>query len=193
MKLLREFADVKIVKEDTGGQSTYNIKGIFMQAERENRNGRIYPVRVLKNQVDKYQDMIREKRSLGELGHPENPSLNLERVSHLITNLKMEGTNVVGVAKVLDTPYGKITKNLLDEGVKLGVSSRGLGSLQEKNGKRYVGDDFQLSTVDIVHEPSAHEAFVEAMIEGTDWVMDQKGNWVPAYREQALKKVASTT
>jgi hypothetical protein len=191
MKLIREYveSDIELVEDiSPTGSKNYFINGIFMQSEAENKNRRIYPRHVLEKQVSTYQKTINEKRSIGELGHPDSPNLNLERASHLITSLKMEGTNVIGKAKILDTPYGKITKNLLDEGVKLGVSSRGLGSIQERGGKHYVGEDFNLTTVDIVHEPSAHEAFVEGIMEGANWVYSAQG-WVPEYAERYAKPV----
>ena len=175
MKLITETThDVELLKENIEGKpSNYYISGIFMQAEQKNRNGRIYPNKVLMNEVKKYnKDFVVGNRALGELGHPEGPSVNLERVSHIITELYESGNDVVGKAKVMDTPYGKIVKNLLDEGAKLGVSTRGMGSLTEKNGTKYVGDDFMLAAVDIVADPSAPSAFVDGIMEGKEWVWD---------------------
>ena len=175
MKLITETThDVELLKENIEGKpSNYYISGIFMQAEQKNRNGRIYPNEILMNEVKKYnKDFVNGNRALGELGHPEGPSVNLERVSHIITELYESGNDVVGKAKVMDTPYGKIVKNLLDEGAKLGVSTRGMGSLTEKNGTKYVGDDFMLAAVDIVADPSAPSAFVDGIMEGKEWVWD---------------------
>ena len=175
MKLITETThDVELLKENIEGKpSNYYISGIFMQAEQKNRNGRIYPNEILMNEVKKYnKDFVNGNRALGELGHPEGPSVNLERVSHIITELYESGNDVVGKAKIMDTPYGKIVKNLLDEGAKLGVSTRGMGSLTEKNGTKYVGDDFMLAAVDIVADPSAPSAFVDGIMEGKEWVWD---------------------
>ena len=157
-------------KED--GKKNYAIKGIFMQADVKNRNGRVYPMEVLEREVAKYnKKFINEKRAFGELGHPDGPTVNLERVSHMITSLKPEGKNFIGEAKIMSTPMGEIVKNLMDEGAKLGVSSRGMGSLVQKNGANYVRDDFYLATAaDIVADPSAPNAFVEGIMEGKEWV-----------------------
>ena len=157
MRLIKEVTQELeyLVEDSESGRKGTFIQGIFMQAEQKNRNGRMYPARVMEKEVRRYQDLISEKRSLGELGHPENPSINLDKVSHLISDLRMEGNNMIGRAKILDTPMGKIAKNFIEEGVCLGVSSRGLGSLVEKNGIMEVQDDFYLATVDIVADPSA--------------------------------------
>ena len=175
MKLITETTDnIKFVKEDVAsGPSNYFIEGIFMQAETKNRNGRVYPSKILFNEVTNYNtNYINENRALGELGHPETPSVNLDRVSHLIKELRVSGNNVVGRAKLMETPMGKIAKNLLDEGAKLGVSSRGMGSLDERGGVSFVGEDFMLSAIDIVADPSAPDAFVNGIMEGKEWVWD---------------------
>ena len=175
MLLITEVNDnVNLVTEEVNGEKQYHIDGIFMQAEQKNRNGRVYPSKVLMNEVKKYNnDYVRSKRAMGELGHPDGPQLNLERVSHLIKELRIDGNDVYGKAKILDTPYGKIVKNLISEGVKIGVSSRGMGSLkQNSSGVNEVQDDFSLSAVDIVADPSAPDAFVEGIMEGKEWVWE---------------------
>ena len=161
-----------ICEEKENGKKDYKIKGIFMQADVKNRNGRVYPMEVLEREVAKYnKKFINEKRAFGELGHPDGPTVNLERVSHMITSLKPEGKNFIGEAKIMSTPMGEIVKNLMDEGAKLGVSSRGMGSLQSRGGTNYVKDDFYLATAaDIVADPSAPNAFVEGIMEGKEWV-----------------------
>ena len=155
-------------KED--GSKSYKIKGIFMQADIKNRNGRVYPMEVLNKEVKRYnKEYIGEKRAFGELGHPDGPTVNLERASHMITALYPDGKNYIGEAKILGTPMGNIVKNLMDEGAKLGVSSRGMGSLDQKNGANYVRNDFYLATAaDIVADPSAPNAFVEGIMEGKE-------------------------
>tara|TARA_B100001057_G_scaffold400439_1_gene411618 strand:+ start:1113 stop:1757 length:645 start_codon:yes stop_codon:yes gene_type:complete len=173
MKLITEtIEDVQILTEETNGKKDYKIKGVFMQADIKNRNGRIYPVETLAKEVRRYtKEFIEKKRAFGELGHPDGPTVNLERVSHMITSLKPEGKNFIGEAKVMDTPYGKIVKNLIDEGAVLGVSSRGMGSIQQQGGRNLVGKDFYLATAaDIVADPSAPDAFVEGIMEGKEWV-----------------------
>ena len=173
MKLITEtIEDVQILTEETNGKKDYKIKGVFMQADIKNRNGRIYPVETLAREVRRYtKEFIEKKRAFGELGHPDGPTVNLERVSHMITSLKPEGKNFIGEAKVMDTPYGKIVKNLIDEGAVLGVSSRGMGSIQQQGGQNLVGKDFYLATAaDIVADPSAPDAFVEGIMEGKEWV-----------------------
>ena len=176
MKLITEtIEEAKVViTEGKAGQKNHFIEGIFLQGDLKNRNGRMYPVGLLEREVKKYDDAyIQKGRALGELGHPEGPTINLDRVSHSITSLKREGTNFVGKARILDTPMGRIAKSLLDEGVKLGVSSRGLGSLKEENGMKIVADDFMLATAaDIVADPSAPDAFVEGIMEGREWVWE---------------------
>lgn len=174
MKLFREInEEVQILTEDSDkGEKKYFIEGVFLQGNLQNRNGRVYPMEILDKEAERYnKSFIEQKRAFGELGHPEGPTINLERVSHMITSLKKEGDNYIGKAKVMDTPYGKIVKNLIDEGAKLGVSSRGIGSLEEKRGVNYVKDDFQLATAaDIVADPSAPDAFVNGILEGKEWV-----------------------
>ena len=168
-----EIQDVEYVTEQKeNGKKNYKIKGIFMQADIKNRNGRIYPQEVLEKEVRRYnKDQINNNRAYGELGHPEGPTINLERASHMITKLYPDGKNFIGEAKVLSTPMGKIVENLLDDGAKLGVSSRGMGSLNQKNGANYVRDDFYLATAaDIVADPSAPNAFVQGIMEGKEWV-----------------------
>jgi hypothetical protein len=161
-----------ICEEKESGKKNYKIRGVFMQADVKNRNGRVYPMDVLQKEVTKYnKNFIQQKRAFGELGHPEGPTVNLERVSHMITSLAPDGKNFIGEAKILETPMGKIVKNLMDEGAKLGVSSRGMGSLDQKKGANYVRDDFYLATAaDIVADPSAPNAFVEGIMEGKEWV-----------------------
>ena len=163
-----------ITEEKENGEKEYKIKGIFMQADIKNRNGRIYPMDILQKEVAQYnRNFTEQKRAFGELGHPDGPTVNLERVSHMNTALYKDGKNFIGEAKIMDTPMGKIVKSLMDEGAKLGVSSRGLGSLEQKNGASYVKDDFYLATAaDIVADPSAPNAFVEGIMEGKEWVWD---------------------
>ena len=174
-------------KEDGG--KNYKIKGVFLQADIKNRNGRVYPMEVLEKEVAKYnRNFIREKRAYGELGHPEGPTVNLERVSHLTTSLVPDGKNFIGEAKIMETPMGKIVKSLMDEGCKLGVSSRGMGSLQQKGGTNYVKDDFYLATAaDIVADPSAPNAFVEGIMEGKEWVWNH-GALVEAHVAELKQK-----
>ena len=168
-----EIQDVEYITEQKeDGKKNYKIKGIFMQADIKNRNGRVYPQAVLEKEVRRYnKDQINNNRAYGELGHPEGPTINLERASHMITKLYPDGKNFIGEAKILTTPMGKIVENLLDDGAKLGVSSRGMGSLNQKNGANYVRDDFYLATAaDIVADPSAPNAFVQGIMEGKEWV-----------------------
>ena len=175
MKLISEqIEDVTFIAEETNGKKNYFIEGIFLQGEIKNRNGRMYPMAVLDREVGKYtESFINTDRALGELGHPDGPNLNLDRVSHKITSLKKEGTNYVGRAKILGTPMGSIAKNLLDEGIKLGVSSRGMGSIKKESNCNVVCDDFMLATAaDIVADPSAPDAFVNGIMEGKEWVWD---------------------
>jgi hypothetical protein len=175
MKLITEkIEDAKIViTEGKNGKRNTFIEGVFLQAEICNRNGRMYPMRTMEREVQKYnENFVKSGRALGELGHPDGPTINLDRASHLITSLKREGNNFVGKARLLETPMGKIAKQLLDEGVKLGVSSRGLGSIKEENGVKVVGEDFMLATAaDIVADPSAPDAFVNGIMEGKEWVL----------------------
>jgi hypothetical protein len=160
-----------LVEKKENGEKNYVIEGVFAQADKKNRNGRIYPKPIMERAVKTYVDtQVSKKRAVGELNHPEGPTVNLDKVSHLITDLKFEGNNVVGRAQILDTPMGKIVKGLLEGGVQLGVSTRGMGSLEKRNGAMVVKDDFMLSTVDIVQDPSAPEAFVNGIMEGVDWI-----------------------
>jgi len=163
-----------IVEEADNGKKNYSIKGVFMQSDVKNRNGRIYPKEILQKEVLRYnREFIEKKRAFGELGHPDGPTVNLERVSHMINALYPEGSNFIGEARVLDTPYGKIVKSLIDEGARLGVSSRGMGTLANVGGANVVKDDFYLATAaDIVADPSAPDAFVEGIMEGKEWVWD---------------------
>ena len=174
MKLISEFKENDlecIVEKKENGDKNYVIEGIFIQTESKNRNGRIYPKPIMEKAVNAYvETQVSKKRAVGELNHPEGPTVNLDKVSHLITDLRFEGNDVVGKAQILDTPMGKIVKGLLDGGVQLGVSTRGMGSLEQKNGAMYVKDDFILNTVDIVQDPSAPDAFVNGIMEGVDWV-----------------------
>ena len=175
MKLIsEEIQDAQYLVEETAGKKSYKIKGVFLQSDIKNRNGRIYESDILTKEVKRYStEFIDKKRAFGELGHPDGPVVNLERVSHMITELKPEGKNFIGEAKIMDTPYGKIVKGLIDEGAQLGVSSRGMGSLVTKNGANYVGKDFYLATAaDIVADPSAPDAFVEGIMENKEWVWD---------------------
>ena len=174
MKLIAEYNEQNIeciveAKED--GTKNHFIEGVFMQSEAKNRNGRIYPKAIMEGAVDKYvTEQVSQNRAVGELNHPEGPTVNLDKVSHKITELSWKGNDVVGKAQVLDTPMGNIVKGLLEGGVQLGVSTRGMGSLEEKSGIMYVKDDFVLNTVDIVQDPSAPTAFVNGIMEGVEWV-----------------------
>ena len=193
MKLITEtIENIEVLTEERNGKKDYKIKGIFMQADIKNRNGRIYPVGTLAKEVKRYNEQfINKKRAFGELGHPDGPTVNLERVSHMITSLKPEGKNFIGEAKIMDTPYGKIVKNLIDEGAQLGVSSRGMGSLQSGAQGNVVGKDFYLATAaDRVADPSAPDAFVEGIMEGKEWVWDNgvlKSMEVEKYKEEIEK------
>ena len=191
MKLITEtIEDIEVLTEsNTKGGKDYKIKGVFMQADIKNRNGRVYPVETLAKEVSRYTtEYINKRRAFGELGHPDGPTVNLERVSHMITSLKPEGKNFIGEAKVMDTPYGKIVKNLIDEGAQLGVSSRGMGSIQSSSQGNVVGKDFYLATAaDIVADPSAPDAFVEGIMEGKEWVWDNgvlKSKSVEEYKSE---------
>jgi len=191
MKLIAEhIQDVEYIIEDKSGSKSMKIRGIFMQSEQKNRNGRVYPFNVLEKEVKRYnKEYISEKRAFGELGHPDGPTVNLERASHMITALYPDGKNFIGEAKILGTPMGNIVKNLMDEGAKLGVSSRGMGSLDQKNGANYVRNDFYLATAaDIVADPSAPSAFVEGIMEGKEWVWDH-GALVEAELAQAKERI----
>ena len=175
MKLISEhFSDdvQYITEQDDNGKKKFALKGIFMQAEIKNRNGRVYPFEVLNKEVERYnKEFIEQNRGYGELGHPDGPTVNLDKVSHMVTSLKPDGKNFIGEAKVMSTPMGEIVKNIMDDGGKLAVSSRGMGSLTKKNGANYVNDDFYLATAaDIVADPSAPNAFVQGIMEGKEWV-----------------------
>ena len=175
MKLIsEEVVDAEYIVEENNGKKEYKIRGIFLQSDIKNRNGRIYENDILAKEVGRYnKEFIQKGRAFGELGHPDGPTVNLERVSHMIKALTPEGKNFIGEAKIMDTPYGKIVKNLIDEGATLGVSSRGMGSLVQKGGANYVGKDFYLATAaDIVADPSAPDAFVEGIMESKEWVWD---------------------
>ena len=174
MKLISEYNDGNItncITEDKKGNKSHVIEGVFMQADKKNRNGRVYEKKILESAVNKYvKEQVTTGRAVGELNHPEGPTINLDKVSHKITELKWEGNNVVGKASILKTPMGQIVEGLLEGGVKLGVSSRGMGSLVQKNGTQHVGNDFMLATVDIVQDPSAPSAFVNGIMEGVEWI-----------------------
>ena len=193
MKLITETTEnIEVITEEKGGGKDYKIRGIFLQGDIKNRNGRVYPVSVLTKEVNRYnKEFVEKKRAFGELGHPDGPTVNLERVSHMITSLKPEGRNFIGEAKIMDTPYGKIVKNLIDEGAQLGVSSRGMGSMKQVNGKNVINNDFYLATAaDIVADPSAPDAFVEGIMEGKEWVWDNgvlKSMEVEKYKEEIEK------
>ena len=175
MKLITEtIENVQVITEGKGDSKRMYIEGVFLQSELRNRNGRVYPFEVLQREVNRYnEEYVKTKRALGELGHPDGPTVNLDRVSHRITELRAEGNNFMGKAQILDTPMGKIAKSLLDEGVQLGVSSRGMGSIDKREDANYVMDDFMLATAaDIVADPSAPDAFVNGIMEGKEWVWD---------------------
>ena len=175
MKLIsEEINNAEYLIEEKNGKKEYKIKGVFLQAEIKNRNGRVYPRHILDKEVRRYNaEFINKNRAFGELGHPDGPTVNLERVSHMVKKLYPDGDNFIGEAKIMNTPYGKIVKGLIDEGAQLGVSSRGMGSLEQKGGVNYVGKDFYLATAaDIVADPSAPDAFVEGIMENKEWVWD---------------------
>jgi len=175
MKLIREEVEaVEVLVEEKGGKKHFYIQGPFLQGDVKNRNGRIYESKILAKEVNRYNESyITKNRAMGELGHPDGPTVNLDRVSHKITSLKQEGSNFIGRAKILETPMGRIAGALLNDGVTLGVSSRGMGSLVQRNGANYVGEDFMLATAaDIVADPSAPDAFVQGIMEGKEWVWD---------------------
>jgi hypothetical protein len=192
MKLIREeIQNVQyLVETAKDGTKNYFIEGIFMQAEKQNRNGRVYPMNVLSKEADRYnREYVQKNRAFGELGHPENPQINLDRVSHMITKLYPDRTNFIGKAKILDTPNGKIVKSLLDGGASLGVSTRGVGSLRPHNGYQQVQDDFKLATAaDIVADPSAPDAFVQGIMEGKEWIFEN-GKWKEMHNERAKKLI----
>ena len=193
MKLITEINEscevITEAKDD--GKKNYFIEGIFMQGDVKNRNGRIYPSETLEKEMARYQkEFIDPKRALGELGHPDGPTINGDRVSHLITDMRREGSDFFGKAKILSTPMGEIVKSLLDEGVKIGVSTRGLGSVKEKDGVMEVQKDFHLSTVDIVTDPSAPNAFVNGIMENREYYYDiASGSWRPQQVEEAIEQI----
>ena len=186
MKLIVEhIEDIKLLTEEKDGKEYTYIQGVFLQGDIKNRNGRVYPMPVLQREVTNYnENFVQKSRALGELGHPDGPTINLDRVSHKIVELYQDGSNYVGKAKLLETPMGQIAKNLLREGVQLGVSSRGVGSLESKGGSNYVRDDFMLTTAaDIVADPSAPDAFVNGIMEGKEWVWNNG-----AFKEAELQQ-----
>ena len=197
MKLITEVTEqVNIINEATeSGSKEFFIEGPFLQAEKKNRNGRIYPMAVMEREVNRYiSEYVDKNRAYGELGHPSGPTINLERVSHMTKSLRQEGSDYIGKAKIMDTPYGNIVKNLMSEGATLGVSSRGMGTLKEKNGVMEVQDDFWLATAaDIVADPSAPDAFVRGIMEGKEWVWDNgviKEMTVNNYKKEIVKAKA---
>jgi hypothetical protein len=198
MKLIKEeWNDVQLIEEaaSDGKPKSYFIEGIFMQSNIKNRNGRLYPQDLLSKAVQTYnENYVLQKRAFGELGHPDSPSINLDRVSHIITSIKEDGSNYVGKAKILDTPFGRIVKSLLGEGVKLGVSSRGMGTLRtQSDGTNVVQDNFMLATAaDIVHDPSAPSAFVNGIMEGAEWTL-VNGVWVQQAAEQIREELSELT
>ena len=192
MKLIKEeVLDIRYLVEEVNGVKQMFIEGIFMQAEKQNRNGRVYPKDVLGKEVERYsRDYVNKNRAFGELGHPDSPQINLDRVSHMITKLYPDGYNFIGKAKILDTPNGKIVKSLLDGGASLGVSTRGVGSLKPSNGFQLVQDDFHLATAaDIVADPSAPDAFVRGIMEGAEWVL-VNGKWTQQQYDTARKMIS---
>lgn len=197
MKLITEILDHNIefvTEEKDGGGKDFYIEGVFMQSNKKNRNGRVYPTSVLEREVERYtKEYVEQNRAFGELGHPSGPTINLERVSHMIKELKKEGDNFMGKAKIMDSPYGTIVKNLINEGAKLGVSSRGMGTLKEKNGANEVQNDFYLATAaDIVADPSAPDAFVEGIMEGVEWIFEG-GRWVESFVEEAQHEIKNVS
>jgi hypothetical protein len=198
MKLITEtIEDIKVITEEKGGKRNLYIEGVFLQAELKNRNGRMYPMETLEREVGSYnENYVAKGRALGELGHPDSPTINLDRVSHKIVSLRSEGTNFIGKAQILETPMGKIAKSLLESGVTLGVSSRGIGSIEERNGINVVKDDFMLSTAaDIVADPSAPDAFVQGIMEGKEWIWNNgmlEEKVINSYR-QAINNASSNS
>lgn len=197
MKLITEHLEdsLSYITEEKNGKKNVVIEGIFMQAESKNRNGRVYPREVMESAVNKYvTEQVSKGRAVGELNHPDGPTINLDKVSHRITELNWDGNNVMGKALVLDTPMGQIVKGLVEGGVQLGVSSRGMGTLVNRNGVNVVGKDFILATVDIVQDPSAPEAFVNGIMEGVEWVWDNgllKAQEIEKY-ETEIKRASSS-
>ena len=192
MKLIaEEVLNVQYLVEEKNGKKEHFISGIFMQAEKKNRNGRVYPLQTLSKEVDRYnREYVNKNRAFGELGHPDSPTINLDRVSHMITSLHPDGNNFMGKAKIMDTPNGKIVKSLLDGGASLGVSTRGVGSLKPHNGYQLVQDDFHLATAaDIVADPSAPEAFVRGIMENAEWILEN-GKWTQREFYAARKMIS---
>ena len=196
MKLITELnEEVKFLKENKDGRPSYFIQGIFIQGNKKNKNGRVYPMEILEKEVNKYvTELVEKKRAFGELGHPDGPTINLDRVSHMIVELEKDGENFIGTAKIMDTPNGKIVKALIDEGASLGVSTRGMGSLKSRGEFQEVQEDFSLATAaDIVADPSAPDAFVNGIMEGVEWVWDNgilKASTIERYEEIVEEKVA---
>ena len=187
MKLITEHNDVELsyITEEKDGKKQLVIEGVFMQADQKNRNGRIYPKQVLENAVNKYTaEQVSKGRAVGELNHPEGPTINLDKVSHKITELSWQGSNVVGKATVLNTPMGQIVQGLMEGGVQLAVSSRGMGSLEPRNGINYVKGDFMLNAIDVVQDPSAPNAFVNGVMEGVEWILENG-----SFRAQEIEKL----
>ena len=193
MKLIsEEVQNAEYIVEEKNGKKEHKIKGVFLQSEIKNRNGRVYPEAILAREVYRYnKEFINKNRAFGELGHPDGPTVNLDRVSHMVTKLYPDGKNFMGEAKIMDTPMGRIVKSLIDEGAQLGVSSRGMGPLEQRNGANYVKNDFYLATAaDIVADPSAPDAFVEGIMEGKEWVWDNgvlKEQDIDALRQEMIR------
>jgi hypothetical protein len=195
MKLITELTeDIKFIKENAGnGDKNYFIEGVFMQSEVKNRNGRVYPKNILAKETGRYiNEYVNKGRALGELNHPTGPTVNLDRVSHIVKELYEDGKNIYGKAKVLDTPMGKIVKNLIEEGAQLGVSTRGMGSLKSKNGYQEVQEDFMLAAIDIVADPSAPNAFVNGIMEGKEWIFEN-GIWSERQLEHSKKLIKNSS
>lgn len=195
MKLITELTEeIKYVKENVGnGEKNYFIEGVFMQSGVKNKNQRIYPQQTLSKECRRYvTEYVDKGRALGELNHPSGPTVNLDRVSHIVKELHEDGNNVYGKAKVLDTPMGRIVKNLIDEGAQLGVSTRGMGSLKPKNGYQEVQEDFMLAAIDIVADPSAPNAFVNGIMEGKEWILEN-GMWTERDREMAIRTIKTSS
>ena len=195
MKLIKEITeDVQYLQEEKDGKKSTFIEGVFLQSEIKNRNGRLYPKEIMQREVNRYiEESVNKNRAYGELGHPDGPTVNLDRVSHMIVSLKEDGNNYIGKAKILNTPMGNIVKTLIDEGASLGVSSRGLGSIKEQDGINEVQDDFMLATAaDIVAAPSAPDAFVQGVMESKEWVMVD-GIWTARDVEQAQQTISKAS
>ena len=195
MKLITELTeDIKFIKENAGnGDKNYFIEGVFMQSEVKNRNGRVYPKNILAKETGRYiNEYVNKGRALGELNHPTGPTVNLDRVSHIVKELYEDGKNIYGKAKVLDTPMGKIVKNLIEEGAQLGVSTRGMGSLKSKNGYQEVQEDFMLAAIDIVADPSAPNAFVNGIMEGREWIFEN-GIWSERQLQHSKKLIKNSS